>query len=87
MRPLQIPLSSRAYPPAKEYRPGFGHRTGARGFAALTVTVMLAGLVAHFIGSSVHAMGPVGSATLERLVTRAHELALADQREWHLLLH
>jgi hypothetical protein len=48
---------------------------------------MLAGPVAHLTAASSHAMGPVGSETLERLVSRAHELRLADEREWHLLLH
>jgi hypothetical protein len=48
---------------------------------------LLDGQAMRLIGVSAHAMGPIGSATLERLIARAHELALAEQREWRLLLH
>jgi hypothetical protein len=87
MRPLQTLLFSHACLLAKEFRTGFGLRTGARGLAVLILTAMSVGLAAYLLGGSARAMEPAADETVERLVARAHELRLADQREWHLLLH
>ena len=87
MTPSRKTLSSRKSPPVKAQRKGFGHAAGALLPAVVFLTSLLVGLGPGLPDSCVHAMGPVGSATLERLVARAHELKLAEQREWHLLLH
>ncbi|MGD9729689.1 MAG: DUF4105 domain-containing protein [Nitrospiraceae bacterium] len=87
MTPSRKILSSLKFLPAKEHRTGFGRRTEARSVVVFVLSLFLFGPVAALFIPIAEAGEDVDQGTLSRLIARAHELKLAEQREWHLLLH
>jgi hypothetical protein len=87
MTPSRKIPSSPKLPPAKEHRGGFGHRTEAPSVVVFFLSLFLFGPVADLFTLIAEAGEDMDKGTLSRLIARAHELKLAEQREWHLLLH
>ncbi|MGZ9190552.1 MAG: DUF7843 domain-containing protein, partial [Nitrospira sp.] len=60
---------------------------GALFFYLLSIVHMLVALLTAFLLTTSVEAGESTTPYLQELIQRAHEARLADQREWHLLLH